>query len=35
MITDKEVLVVDTANGTLSFVMEELNELGFRVIFER
>jgi CheY-specific phosphatase CheX len=33
MITDKEVLVVDTANGSLSFVMEELNELGFRVIW--
>lgn len=33
MITDKEVLVVDTANGALSFVMEELNELGFRVIW--
>jgi CheY-specific phosphatase CheX/CheY-like chemotaxis protein len=33
MITDKEVLVVDTADGALSFVMEELNELGFRVIW--
>jgi CheY-specific phosphatase CheX/CheY-like chemotaxis protein len=33
MTTDKEVLVVDTADGALSFVMEELNELGFRVIW--
>lgn len=33
MSSDKQVLVVDTANGTLSFVMEELNELGFRVIW--
>jgi CheY-specific phosphatase CheX len=33
MITDKEVLVVDTADGALSFVIEELNELGFRVIW--
>ena len=33
MMTDKEVLVVDTANGALSFVIEELNELGFRVIW--
>lgn len=32
MSSDKQVLVVDTANGALSFVMEELNELGFRVI---
>ncbi len=33
MMTDKEVLVVDTADGSLSFVMEELSELGFRVIW--
>lgn len=30
---DKQVLVVDSANGALSFVMEELNDLGFRVIW--
>jgi CheY-specific phosphatase CheX/CheY-like chemotaxis protein len=30
---DKQVLVVDVANGALSFVMEELNDLGFRVIW--
>lgn len=33
MTADKEVLVVDTADGKLSFVMEELSELGFRVIW--
>jgi CheY-specific phosphatase CheX/CheY-like chemotaxis protein len=33
MSADKQVLVVDTANGSLNFVMEELNELGFRVIW--
>jgi len=33
MSSDKQVLVVDTANGALTFVMEELNELGFRVIW--
>ena len=33
MSPDKQVLVVDTPNGSLSFVMEELNELGFRVIW--
>jgi CheY-specific phosphatase CheX/CheY-like chemotaxis protein len=33
MSPDKQVLVVDTPNGALSFVMEELNELGFRVIW--
>jgi CheY-specific phosphatase CheX len=33
MSSDKQVLVVDTPNGTLAFVMEELNELGFRVIW--
>jgi len=33
MSSDKQVLVVDTANGALNFVMEELNELGFRVIW--
>ena len=33
MSSDKQVLVVDTPNGVLSFVMEELNELGFRVIW--
>jgi CheY-specific phosphatase CheX/CheY-like chemotaxis protein len=33
MSSDKQVLVVDSANGALSFVMEELNELGFRVIW--
>lgn len=33
MSPDKQVLVVDTANGVLGFVMEELNELGFRVIW--
>src|SRR6188768_3925907 len=30
---DKQVLVVDAANGALGFVMEELNDLGFRVIW--
>jgi len=33
MSADKQVLVVDSANGALSFVMEELNDLGFRVIW--
>lgn len=33
MTNDKEVLVVDTANGSLTFVIEELTELGFRVIW--
>ena len=33
MSADKQVLVVDSANGALSLVMEELNELGFRVIW--
>ncbi len=33
MSSDKQVLVVDSPNGTLAFVMEELNELGFRVIW--
>ncbi len=33
MSSDKQVLVVDTPNGALTFVMEELNELGFRVIW--
>ena len=33
MSSDKQVLVVDTPNGSLAFVMEELNELGFRVIW--
>src|SRR4051812_27780405 len=33
MSSDKQVLVVDTPNGALAFVMEELNELGFRVIW--
>lgn len=33
MSVDKQVLVVDTASGALGFVMEELNELGFRVIW--
>jgi CheY-specific phosphatase CheX/CheY-like chemotaxis protein len=33
MSADKQVLVVDAPNGSLSFVMEELNELGFRVIW--
>jgi CheY-specific phosphatase CheX len=33
MSAEKQVLVVDSANGALSFVMEELNELGFRVIW--
>jgi CheY-specific phosphatase CheX/CheY-like chemotaxis protein len=33
MSSDKQVLVVDTANGALNFVMEELTELGFRVIW--
>src|SRR5258705_7094826 len=33
MSPDKQVLVVDTPNGSLTFVMEELNELGFRVIW--
>ena len=33
MSCDKQVLVVDTPNGALGFVMEELNELGFRVIW--
>jgi CheY-specific phosphatase CheX len=33
MSADKQVLVVDTPNGALTFVMEELNELGFRVIW--
>ncbi|MDF3066635.1 MAG: Chemotaxis phosphatase CheX [Polyangiaceae bacterium] len=33
MSVDKKVLVVDTASGALSFVMEELTELGFGVIW--
>ncbi len=33
MSVDKTVLVVDAASGALAFVMEELNELGFRVIW--
>jgi len=33
MISDKQVLVVDSAAGALEPVMEELNELGFRVIW--
>lgn len=33
MTTDKQVLVVDPATGTLGGVMEELDELGFRVIW--
>jgi CheY-specific phosphatase CheX len=33
MSVDKQVLVVDAASGALGFVMEELNELGFRVIW--
>jgi CheY-specific phosphatase CheX len=33
MSVDKKVLVVDAASGALSFVMEELTELGFRVIW--
>jgi len=33
MSADKQVLVVDAPNGALSFVMEELNDLGFRVIW--
>jgi CheY-specific phosphatase CheX/CheY-like chemotaxis protein len=33
MSADKQVLVVDAANGALGFVMEELNDLGFRVIW--
>src|ERR1041384_4470417 len=33
MSVDKKVLVVDAASGALGFVMEELNELGFRVIW--
>lgn len=33
MSVDKKVLVVDAASGALSFVMEELDELGFRVIW--
>lgn len=33
MSADKQVLVVDAPNGALAFVMEELNELGFRVIW--
>lgn len=33
MSVDKNVLVVDAASGALGFVMEELNELGFRVIW--
>ena len=32
MKTDKAVLVVDPAAGALSGVMEELDELGFRVV---
>jgi CheY-specific phosphatase CheX len=31
--TDKQVLVVDSANGSLGGVMEELDDLGFRVIW--
>lgn len=33
MSSDKQVLVVDTADGALNIVMEELTELGFRVIW--
>jgi CheY-specific phosphatase CheX len=33
MSVDKTVLVIDAAGGALGFVMEELNELGFRVIW--
>jgi CheY-specific phosphatase CheX/CheY-like chemotaxis protein len=33
MSADKQVLVVDAPNGALAFVMEELNDLGFRVIW--
>jgi CheY-specific phosphatase CheX len=33
MSTDKQVLVVDVADGPLQVVMEELNDLGFRVIW--
>jgi CheY-specific phosphatase CheX/CheY-like chemotaxis protein len=33
MSADKQVLVVDAPDGALSFVMEELNDLGFRVIW--
>jgi CheY-specific phosphatase CheX len=33
MSSDKQVLVVDAPNGALSFVMEELNDLGFGVIW--
>ncbi|MES1184776.1 MAG: chemotaxis protein CheX [Myxococcales bacterium] len=33
MSADKQVLVIDAPNGALSFVMEELNDLGFRVIW--
>ena len=33
MSSDKQVLVVDTANGPLKGVMEELSDLGFRVIW--
>jgi CheY-specific phosphatase CheX/CheY-like chemotaxis protein len=33
MSSDKQVLVVDAPNGALAFVMEELNDLGFRVIW--
>lgn len=33
MTSDKQVLVVDSADGPLQAVMEELNDLGFRVIW--
>ena len=33
MSSDKQVLVIDKANGALEFVMEELTDLGFRVIW--
>ena len=33
MISDRQVLVVDGAEGALSGVMDELHELGFRVIW--
>lgn len=33
MSTDKQVLVVDRAGGSLSGVMEELDQLGFRVVW--
>lgn len=33
MTSDKQVLVVDSPNGQLTFVIEELNELGFQVIW--